>query len=219
MVVDVVQLGNSGEAWFAAKWLHGQRALDAFGSAGGSGAVEHQRAFYLIRYGRTRLRCYGCFPTVFVVVWAANDKAGGELRAGIEVFCTFKFFYGAYEHFGIAIIDNVRHFRRGEPRTDTGVVQPRPLRSPADLQEMLVVLHAQGDVVAGFQPQRTKQLCALDRFVVQLPEGHDSARVSHDVSGLVWCSFRLNAWVHHVDLSHLDLCFIIYQRTPSPSQC
>jgi hypothetical protein len=76
------------------------------------------------------------------------------------------------QRLGAGVVEDVLHLGRPQMAVDRGVVQPRPLSGPRDLEEGPVVLHQDGDVVAGTDAPRPQRLGHTRRALVELGVGH-----------------------------------------------
>ena len=173
--------------------LCSESPLDALGPAGGARRIQHVVAGDLVRDRRRRLRGRFLVP---------GAEAGQRLveheeqrlarRAGHKFLDLLGAFRRGDEDLGAAILHDVGDLVLGQVAADRGVIQPRALRRPADLHEREPVLHQEGDVVAGLQAERTKQMRALVRQLVEFAIGDRLAGAGHLIGDLV----RLGAGVH-----------------------
>ena len=171
-----------------------RRPLDALGTAGGARRIQHVVAGFLVRDRRRRLRCGFPVPGAEAGQWLVEHEeqrlAG---RAGDQPLDLLGAFRRGDDDFGAAIPDDVGDLVLGQIAADRGVIQPRALRRPADLHECQPVLHQEGDVIAGLQAERTKQMRALVRQLVEFTIGDRLAGRGHligDLVGLGACMHR-----------------------------
>jgi hypothetical protein len=171
--------------------------LDALRPSRGAGRIEHVVTRNLADDRRGRLR--DCFLVVgtetglrfvhHVEQWPARlaNQASDLLGA----------FRRRDEYLGTAVLHDVIDLVRREVAADRGVIEPAPLRGPADLHEGEPVFHQQCNVIAGVQPQRTKQMRALVRKLVELAIGDRLARARHLVGDLVGMRAGVGGRVGH----------------------
>ena len=170
-----------------------RRPLDALGAAGGARRIQHVVAGFLVRDRRRRLRGRFLVPGAEAgqrLVEHEEQRLAG--RAGDQPLDLLGAFRRGDDDFRAAIPDDVGDLVLGQIAADRGVIQPGALRRPADLHECQPVLHQEGDVIAGLQAERTKQMRALVRQLVELAIGDRLAGRGHLIGDLV----GLGACVH-----------------------
>jgi hypothetical protein len=107
---------------------------------------------------------------------ADPHRGAGQVEAGDDVGHRL----GRHQRHGAAVVEDVLHLAGPQVAVDRGVVQARPLGRPRHLQELAVVLHQHGDVVAAADAAGPQGPGQADGAVLQLGVGHDLARGGHD---------------------------------------
>ena len=171
--------------------------LDALRPTGGAGRIQHVVAGHFVRDRRGRLRggllVEGTEARLGLVHHVEQRSAGsadqapdllGAFRRGDEDLCA-------------AILDDVGDLVLRQVAADRGVVEARALRRPADFHEGEAVFHQQRDVVAGLQAERTKQMRALVRELVEFAIGDRLAGRRHLIGDLVRVGAGVDGRVGH----------------------
>ena len=186
--------------------------LDALRPPGGAGRIQHVVARHLIRDRHGRL--LGGFLVegtearlglVHHVEQRSADLADeapdlfGAFRRGDEDFCA-------------AVFHDVGDLVLRQIAADRGVIEARALRRPADFHEGEAVFHQERDVVAGLQAERTKQMRALVRELVEFAIGDRLAGRRHLVGDLVRVGAGVDGRVGHG--CFLNMKMASRKRTP-----
>ena len=103
---------------------------------------------------------------------------------------------GGDERDRATVVDHVLHLVGAKMAVDRGVVELGALRGPGDLEVAQVVLHEDGDVVAGCDATRAKRPGQATRAVLQLGIGRRSAVRPHDDGRGVRCALGMPARRH-----------------------
>ena len=171
--------------------------LDALGASGRARRIKHVVAGDFVRYRRGRLR--GGFLVIGTEVRLRlvhhveqrairlADEAPdllGAFRRGDEDLCT-------------AVFHDVGDLVLRQIAADRGEIEPCALRRPADFHEGEAVFHQEGDVIAGLQPERAKQLRALVRKLVEFAIGDRLAGAGHLIGDLVRCVAGVDGRMGH----------------------
>ena len=178
--------------------LAGQFALHALRSAGRAGGIEHVLARALVA-DRRRLLFRAHRAEILVDAKTAVQRIKHEIRERLgQRIGDRPLRGGGDEKFRAAIAHDVLDLSGGEVGGNAGVVEPRALRRPGDLEIARMILDAQRDAVAGLQAERAEQLRALVRPFVELGVGDRLAGRRHDHGRLV----RIGACVMRGMLAH-----------------
>ena len=186
--------------------------LDAFGTPGGAGRIQHVVARHFIRDRHGRL--LGGFPV-------KGTEAGLRLVHHVEQRSAhladetpdlFGAFRRGDEDFCAAIFHDVGDLVLRQIAADRGVIETRALRRPADFHEGEAVFHQERDVVAGLQPERAEQLRTLVRKLVEFAIGDRLAGRRHLVGDLVRVGAGVNGRVGHG--CFLNMKMASRKRTP-----
>jgi hypothetical protein len=86
---------------------------------------------------------------------------------------------------GAAVLDDIADLVLRQITADRGVIEPAALCRPADLHEGEPVVHQKRDMVAGLEPERAEQVCALVREFIKLAIGDGLAGAGHLIGDLV----------------------------------
>ena len=186
--------------------------LDALGPPGGAGRIQHVVARHLIRdrHGRLLggLLVEGTEARLGLVHHVEQRPARladqapdllGAFRRGDEDFCA-------------AIFHDVGDLVLRQIAADRGVIETCALRRPADFHEGEAVFHQERDVVAGLQAERTKQMRALVRELVEFAIGDRLAGPGHLIGDLVRVGAGVDGRVGHG--CFLNMKMASRKRTP-----
>jgi hypothetical protein len=173
-------------------------ALDAFGPARRARRIQHVVAGDFIRYRCGRLLCGLAVPGAETRQRLVDDE---EQRRVAGVGDQPPDLVGAFrrgdDDARAAIPDDIADLVLGEVAADRGVIEPASLRGPADLHEGQSVFHQERDVVTFLQTERTQQMCALVRELVELAIGDRLAAARHLIGDLVRLGARMDRRVSH----------------------
>ncbi len=94
------------------------------------------------------------------------------------------------------VVDDVFEFDALEAGRRRRVDQPGVVAAPDHFHVAVVVLHADGDVVAWLQPRRSQQPTEPVRCSIEFGEGLCEARIRHDERRLVGVKVEMCPWDH-----------------------
>ena len=171
--------------------------LDALGPPGRTGRIQHVIAGDLVGNRRLGLRASLLVPGAEAGFGLVDHEKHRAISRGHEIADLLGAFRRGDEDLGAAILDDVGDLVLGEIAADRGVIEAGALRGPCDLHEGEPVLHQEGDVIAGFQPQSAEQLCTLVGELVELAIGDGLAGRRHLIGDLVGMALGMNGGVGH----------------------
>ncbi len=141
----------------------------------------------------------------FLEILVAGDRAADrelsldprkEMIVGQQLLCDLGHCRRCEEDARIAVVGDIGDFARRKTRGNAGVVEPCPLRRPADLVEARIVVHEDGDGIARLQARIAEEMRQLVRSLLEFPVSHALARPRHDVGGFVGVGFRMGRRMH-----------------------
>ena len=176
--------------------------LNALGTAGGAGRVEHVVACDLIGDRRFGLGVFGFLdPGAEAGQRLIRHVEQGSIRRVAEQPLDL---VGAFrrrdDDFCAAVLHDVVDLVLRQVTADRGVVESGALRGPADLHERQPVLHQQRDVIACLEAQRAEQVRALIGKFVELAIGDGLAGAGHLVSDLVGIRLGVDRRMGHTKI-------------------
>ena len=162
---------------------------DAFRASRRAGRIEHVRPGRLVGDRRRRELRAGFLEILIIGNGAAHRELALDLLRHVTVFQQLlgrgRNRRGGEQHPRAAIRDDIGDLACGQAGGDAGVVEPCPLRRPADLVEARVIVHEDRDGVARLQARIPEEMRKLVGALVELLEADAFARRRHDVGGLV----------------------------------
>ena len=186
--------------------------LDALGPPGGAGRIQHVVARHFIRDRRGRLRGGFLVKGTEARLGLVHHVEQRSARLADQAPDLFGAFRRGDEDFCAAVFHDVGDLVLRQIAADRGVVETRALRGPADFHEGEAVFHQERDVVAGLEAERTKQMRALVRELVELAIGDRLAGRRHLVGDLVRCGAGVDGRVGHG--CFLNMKMASRKRTP-----
>ncbi len=174
----------------------GQGALDAFGPAGRARAVEHGIAHGLVGDRGDGACLHGFLVGCPARLCPSCHQAHGAGVDQRQKLASQTDVGGDDDGLGRGVLDDVGRFLGGQVAIDAGDVQTRTERGPGDLEELQMVLHDQGDVIAGGEPGAAQRMCGLVRLPVQIPPGERFPAAGSDHGHALSLDFCPAARVH-----------------------